>query len=64
MMDDIFQPLAVGLVALLFILVLNGIGSFYGGDWVTVAQGVTGFILIVVGVFVAAWVLMQITRRA
>lgn len=63
MMDDIFQPLVVGLAAALFILILTGIGEFYGGDWQTVAQGVTMFILIVVGIYVAAWVLFQITGR-
>jgi len=62
-MDDIYQPLTVGLAALLFILVLAGIGEFYGGDWQTVAQGVTMFILIIVGFYVGAWTLMQLIGR-
>ena len=62
-MDDIYQPLTVGLAALLFILVLTGIGEFYGGDWQTVAQGVTMFILIIVGFYVGAWTLMQLIGR-
>lgn len=62
-MDDIYQPLTVGLAAFLFILVLTGIGSFYGGDWQLVAQGVTMFILIIVGFYVGAWVLFQLIGR-
>lgn len=63
MMDDIFQPIVVGLCIFIFALILTGIGSFYGGDWETVAQGVTMFLLIIVGFYYGALVLMKVLGR-
>lgn len=62
-MDDAYVIITIGLCIFAFLAVLLGIGSFYGGDWQTVAQGVTQFILLIVGFCFAAVVVVRIMER-
>lgn len=62
-MDELFQVITVGLAVFLFSLFLLGIGSFAGGSWEPVAQGVAAFLLIVVGIYMAALTLLRLTKR-
>lgn len=63
MMDELYAVLGIGVCVFLFLLVILGLGSFYGGDWDTVAKGVTSFILIVVCFAFAAFVLVKLMER-
>lgn len=62
-MDQGFAVIGIGLAIFCFLLVLLGIGSFYGGDWNTVAQGIAKFILIIVGFAVGVFALIAIMGR-
>ena len=62
-MNEMFAIIGIGLCVFAFLLILLGIGSFYGGDWELVAQGVSKFILIVVGFSFAAYVLVRLMGK-
>jgi len=62
-MDEVYAIVGIGLSLFAFLLILLGIGSFYGGDWELIAQGVTKFILIVVGFSFGCYVLVKILER-
>ncbi len=62
-MDEMYVIIGIGLCVFAFLAILLGLGEFYGGDWETVAQGVTKFILIIVGFSFAAYVLVRLGRR-
>lgn len=62
-MDEMYAILGIGLCIFAFLLILLGIGSFYGGDWELIAQGVTQFILIVVGFAFGCYVLVKVLER-
>lgn len=58
-----FAVVAIGLSIFVFLAILLGIGEFYGGDWQTVAQGVTKFILIIVGFAVGSYVVVALMEK-
>jgi len=58
-----YALLGIGLCVFAFLLVLLGIGSFYGGAWETVAQGIAKFILIIVGFAYGCYVLVKVLER-
>ena len=62
-MNEAFAIVGIGLCIFIFCGILLGIGSFYGGDWELVSQGVTQFILLVVGFAFGAYVLVKLLRR-
>lgn len=62
-MDEMFAIVGIGVCVFAFLIILLGIGSFYGGDWQLIAQGVTQFILIVVGFAFGCYVLVKILER-
>ncbi len=62
-MDEAFAIITIGISIFLFLLVLLGIGSFYGGDWNTVAQGVAKFILLIVGFCFGMYILVTVINR-
>ena len=62
-MDELYAIVGIGICIFSFLAILLGIGEFYGGDWQTVAQGVTSFILIVVGFAFGCFVLVKIMER-
>lgn len=62
-MDEMYAVIGIGLCIFAFLIILLGLGSFYGGDWELVAQGVTQFILIVVGFAFAVYVLVKLMER-
>lgn len=49
MMDEMLSLVIVGLCIAAFLIILLGVGSFFGGDWELVAQGVASFIMVIVG---------------
>ena len=62
-MDEMYAVIGIGICVFAFLAILLGMGSFYGGDWETVAQGVTKFILIIVGFSFAVYVLMKLMGK-
>lgn len=58
-MDDWIGLISVGVCIFVFLAILLGIGSFYGGDWETVSIGVAKFFLLIVGFAFAAFVLVK-----
>jgi len=62
-MDEAAAVIIIGLCIFAFLLVLLGIGEFYGGQWSLVAQGVVKFILIILGVCFAAFVLVKLMEK-
>jgi hypothetical protein len=62
-MDEASAILGIGVCLFAFLAVLLGIGSFYGGDWQLVAQGITQFFLIIVGFSFGAYVLIKIMEK-
>jgi len=62
-MDEMFAVVGIGLCLFAFLLVLLGLGSFYGGEWEIIAQGVTKFMVLVVGFAFGAYVLFKIMGR-
>ena len=62
-MNEAYAIIGIGICIMLFLLVLLGIGEFYGGDWNLVAQGVAKFILLIVGFAFGAYVLVKVLER-
>jgi len=62
-MDELVAIISIFLCIFCFLALLLGLGSFYGGDWQLVAQGVTNVILIIVGFAFACFVLVKIVGR-
>lgn len=60
MMDELYAVLSIGVCIFLFLLVILALGSFYGGSWELIAQGVTPFILLIVGFSFGAYVLIKL----
>lgn len=60
--DEVFTVVVVGLSVLIFSLILLGLGSWYGGNWEAVAQGIVAFMGVVVAFYVAAMVLIKFIR--
>lgn len=58
-MDEILAVVGIGLCICIFLIIIVSIGSFYGGSWDLVAQGVTKFILLIVAFSIGAFVLMK-----
>lgn len=58
-MDDMFAVVGIGLSVCIFLLILLGIGEFYGGSWNTIAQGVAPFILLVTVFALGCYVLVR-----
>lgn len=63
MMDDAFAIIAIGLSIFIFLVILLGIGEFYGGAWSSIAQGVAPFILLIVAFCFGAFILVRVMRR-
>lgn len=62
-MDELYALIGIGICIFAFLLVLLGIGSFYGGDWELIAQGISKFILIIVGFAFGSYVLVKVLER-
>jgi len=62
-MNEAYAIIGIFACIFAFLLLLLGIGSFYGGDWETVAQGVTPFIMLVLGFAFGAYVLWNLLGR-
>jgi len=62
-MNEMYAILGIGICLVLFLLVMLGIGSLAGGDWESVAQGVTPFIMLVLGFAFGAYVLWNLLGR-
>lgn len=62
-MDDMYMLIAIGLCVFAFLALLLGIGQFYGGQWNLVAQGVTKFIMVIVGFAFAAFVIVRLMKK-
>ena len=62
-MDEMYAIIGIGISVFAFLIILLGLGSFYGGDWELVAQGVTQFILIIVGFAFGAYVLVKVMGK-
>lgn len=62
-MNELYAVLSIFICIFVFLLLLLGLGSFYGGDWEVVAQGVTQFIVIVTVFAFAAYVLVKVMER-
>lgn len=62
-MDDMFAVIGIGLSIFAFLLVLLAVGDYLGGQWQTIAQGVTPFILLIVGFALGCFVLVRWMRR-
>ena len=62
-MDEMYAVIGIGICVFAFLIILLGLGSFYGGNWELVAQGVTKFLLIVVGFAFGAYVLVKLMGR-
>ena len=62
-MDELVSIVIIGFCIFSFLLVLLGIGEFYGGNWQLIARGVTQFILIIVGFAFGCFVLVKIMER-
>lgn len=59
-MDDVYVLIGIGLSIFAFLLMLLGIGAYAGGDWDTVAKGITPFILIITGFAFACFILWRL----
>ena len=62
-MDEAFSLLGVGLSVFAFAVILLCLGTYAGGNWEAVSQGITLFLLIVVGFFFAAYVLKNVMEK-
>jgi hypothetical protein len=62
-MDDTYALIAIGLCIFAFLLVLLGVGSFYGGDMNTIAIGVTKFILLIVAFAYGAFIVWRLMKK-
>lgn len=62
-MNEAYAVIGIGICIMLFLLVLLGIGEFYGGDWNVVAQGVAKFTLLIVGFAFGVYVLWSFLGR-
>ena len=58
-MDEMFSIISIGVCIFIFLALLLGIGSFYGGEWELVSQGVAKFFLLIVGFAFGAYVLVR-----
>lgn len=63
-MDEMLTIVIIGLCIFCFLAILLGIGTFYGGDWQLIAQGVTSVILIIVGFAFGCFVLVKLLKRS
>lgn len=62
-MDDMYAVIAIVLCIFAFLLVLLGLGEFYGGEWSLIAQGLAKFILLVMAFCFGAFVLVRLVGR-
>ena len=62
-MDEMYAIIGIGISVFAFLIILLGLGSFYGGNWELVAQGVTKFILLIVGFAFGAYVLVKVMGK-
>lgn len=62
-MDEMYAVVGIGLCIFAFLIILLGLGSFYGGEWELVAQGVTKFILLIVAFSFGAYVLVKVMGK-
>ena len=62
-MDELNAIVIIGICIVAFLLIMIGVGEFYGGDWQTIAQGVSSFILIIVGFAFGSFVLVKVMER-
>jgi hypothetical protein len=62
-MDDVYVIIVIFLCIFGFLLVLLGMGSFYGGDMNTIAQGVSKFILLITGFAFGCFVLWRLLKK-
>lgn len=60
--DEVFTVVVVGLAVLIFSLILLGLGSWYGGNWEAVAQGIVAFMGIVVAFYIGALALIKFVK--
>lgn len=62
-MNEMFAVLGIGIALGCFLLVILALGSFAGGDWEAVAQGVTLFFAIIVTFCLGAFGLVKVMER-
>jgi hypothetical protein len=62
-MNEMYAVVGIGLCIFVFLAFLLGLGSFYGGQWEAVSQGVAKFILLIVGFAIGAFVLIRVLGR-
>lgn len=59
-MDDVYAIIGIGLSIFAFLLLLMGIGAYAGGDWETVAIGITPYMIIITGFAFACFILWRL----
>ena len=62
-MDELYALFTAGLSIFIFALILLGLGSYAGGNWEAISQGITVFLFIVIGFFYAAYILVNVMRK-
>ena len=62
-MDDAAAIVTIGICLFAFLLVLLGLGEFYGGEWQLIAQGVATFMLLIVAFAFGAFVLVRVINK-
>lgn len=62
-MDELLSLLIIGVCIFIFLLVVLAMGSYLGGQWELIAQGVTQVILLIVGFAYGTYVLIKVMRR-
>jgi hypothetical protein len=62
-LDEVYALIAIGLCIFAFLLVLLGIGEFYGGDLKTIAEGVAKFVMIIVAFAYGCFVVMRLIKK-
>lgn len=63
MENEILALVGIGLCIFIFLAVLLAMGSVYGGNWSTVAQGITPFIVVITIFAYGAYILVKLMGR-
>ena len=62
-MEEAYALVGVGLSVFAFALILLALGTYAGGNWEAISQGISVFLMIVVGFFFAAYVLKNVMEK-
>lgn len=62
-MDEAYALIGIGLAFFSLLIIIMGVGTFYGGEWELVAQGLTQFMLLAVAFSFGVYVVVKVMGK-